>query len=136
MLKMSSSQIGELSRFAYLADKEIRSDLILGFIKNENDYTSNFTGNLRRIINSHSRTGLSATSLLLGSSEEQRLCCDATIPIQSNGNIKVVIFKAKWPRLASPGYRWDYPKTATGISHFSDQLDRQSKKIGMLAIFV
>jgi hypothetical protein len=51
---MPKTQIDELCKFAYLADKEARSDLFRGFIRDENDYTSNFTGALRRIINSNS----------------------------------------------------------------------------------
>src|SRR6185437_2725485 len=108
-------------RFSYYADKEARSDLIAGVIRDEDDYTSNFTGALRRNINSHSQTGLRATSYMLSTTEERRSGCDATIILSTNGMDKVALFEAKLPRLANGAGVWDYPQTSTGLSHFSDQ---------------
>lgn len=48
----------ELCWFAYTADKEARSDLVRDYLRNEDDYTFNFTGALRRITNSNSKMGL------------------------------------------------------------------------------
>lgn len=135
MLGLTQQQIDELCYWAELADREVRSDLVGGFIKDENDYTSNFTGALRRNVNSYSRCGLRATSYLLPAQQERSLGCDATIIIAANGYTKVAYFEAKWPRFSSPGYRWDYPQTASGLSHFSDQLDRQAKSFPQFAIF-
>ena len=135
MFKIEQAQIDELRRFAFISDKEIRSDLCRGYIKDENDYTSNFTGALRRNINSYSKTGLKATSILLGSSQERLVGCDAAIIICSQGQSKVSVFEAKWPRMETNYYRWDYPQTATGLSHFSDQLARQTKYHEFIAIF-
>jgi len=118
-----------------ISDREIRSDLSIGMISDENDYTSNFTGTLRRNINSYSRTGIKAKSYTLPKNIEQTVGCDATIIIQSNGYSKVVMFEAKWPRISVPGTRWDYPQKSTGLSHFSDQLDRQSLYCPQFAIF-
>jgi len=132
---MKPAQINELSCFATLSDAEIRNDLISGHIKNENDYTSNFTGAFRRNINSHTQTGLVATSMLLDSNNEQKMGCDATIIITSGGRSKVAIFEAKWPRLSKKNYQWDYSQTSTGLSHYSDQLNRQKKHKDTLAIF-
>lgn len=132
---MDPIQIAELCYFATLSDIEIRSDLCRGYIKNENDYTSNFTGAFRRNINSYTKTGLTATSMLLDSNHEKQLGCDATIIISSNGQSKIAIFEAKWPRLSEPHYRWDYPQTSTGLSHYTDQLNRQKRHNGSLAIF-
>jgi len=124
--KMSKLEIDSLCHLAYCADKEVRSDLINGFIANENDYTSNFTGALRRNINAHSST-LTATSYVLESSLEKKCGCDATIIIQFNSQSKILLLEAKYPRIKMGIYRWDYAQTSTGLSHFSDQLDRQSK---------
>ncbi len=132
---MKSAQINELCQFAYIADKESRSDLCRGYIKDENDYTSNFTGALRRIINSNSSTNLSATSYNLSSQLERKYGCDATIIIQSNNFTKIIIFEAKWPRMMTVNYRWDYPQTASKLSHYSDQLDRQALYNRNIAIF-
>lgn len=132
---MTNAQIDELSRFAMLADTEIRSDLSRGYIKNENDYTSNFTGAFRRNINSYTQTGLTATSILLDSNHEQQMGCDAAIIITSGGTSKIAIFEAKWPRISKSNYQWDYSQTSTGLSHYSDQLNRQKRNNGTLAIF-
>lgn len=135
MFPLPRHQTKELCRFALWADREARSDLSTGHITNENDYTSNFTGALRRIINSNSRTGLSATSHLLTKSEENTFGCDAAIVVSSGSEVKIALLEAKWPRLKSPSYRWDYAQSSTGLSHFSDQLARQHPHHGRFAIF-
>ena len=135
MFSMPANQIQEICSFAHTADKEARSDLVRGFIVNENDYTSNFTGALRRIINSNSTTGLSATSHLLQPPDERLMGCDATIIITCNGYYKVATFEAKYPRISQSHYSWDYAQTSSDISHFSDQLDRQKRFASQHAIF-
>ncbi|MEX2410896.1 MAG: hypothetical protein WD607_05890 [Candidatus Paceibacterota bacterium] len=132
---LNSNQIFELSIYAFLSDKEIRSDLVTGFIKDENDYTSNFTGAFRRNINSYSKTGLNATSFMLPNQGEQETGCDATIIISNSIEAKIILFEAKWPRLSKSNSRWDYKQTASGLSHFSDQLDRQKNFNNLFAIF-
>ena len=128
-------QLHELAGFAFIADKEARSDLAAGYIKDENDYTSNFTGALRRIINSNSHTGLSATSFLLSHGEERQSGADAAVIVSKGKYSKVALLEGKWPRFARSGYLWDYAQTSSGLSHFSDQLDRQQKWNGTFAIF-
>lgn len=135
MFNLSSQQIDEISHFAYISDKEIRSDLCRNYITSENDYTSNFTGALRRNINSYTKTGLQATSYLLEPSLERQIGCDAAIIICSNGESKIAVFEAKWPRMATKNYKWDHAQTSTGLSHFSDQLERQKQHNGTLAVF-
>lgn len=128
-------QINELISFATIADKEARSDLSLGFIKDENDYTSNFTSALRRIINSNSQTGLSATSFLLPHTDERQMGADAAIILSRDSESKVAVLEAKWPRFKTRGYDWDYAQTASGLSHFSDQLKRQRHWHPVCAVF-
>ena len=126
MTLLPNNQIQELLHFCSISDMEIRSDLILGYIINENDYTSNFTGALRRNINSYSQTGLRATSHLLTSQEEKGTGCDAAIIIKTGNTGKVLLLEGKWPRLSNPFHHWDWKQTSTGLSHFSDQLSRQA----------
>lgn len=132
---LEDRQLEELAHLATLSDREVRSDLAIGAIKDENDYTSNFTSALRRNINSYSRSGLSATSFLLQHGEEREVGADAAIVLSRGNESKVAVFEAKWPRFANPGYAWDYPQTATGLSHFSDQLERQKHWHKSLAVF-
>ncbi len=134
MFPMPIDQIVELIRFAVLADKEARSDLVGGFITGENDYTSNFTGALRRNINSHTRTGLTAVSYVLPNRAEQKMGCDATIVIRSGDQTKVMLFEAKLPRRVKPD-AWDYTQKSNGDSHFSDQLKRQTPFANRFAVF-
>lgn len=132
---MTHLQIDELCNFAHTADKQTRSDLAGGYIVNENDYTSNFTGELRRIINSNSHTGLSASSYLLSPPDERLSGCDAAIVITSNGHFKIATFEAKYPRISQLAYAWDHIQKSTGLSHFSSQLDRQRRFARIHAIF-
>lgn len=133
--KFTEAQINEIVAFAFTADKEARSDLARDYIANENDYTSNFTGALRRIVNSNSATGLSATSFVLKGGDEQRAGCDAAIVLRSGDEAKVSLFEAKWPRIMTGHYRWDSEQTSKGLSHFTDQLDRQSQLHKSFAVF-
>ena len=109
--------------------------MVIGMIKDEDDYTSNFTGALRRNINCYSKTGIKATSYLLPTPIEQSVGCDATVIIQSKGFTKVALFEAKWPRFSKKHYAWDYKQTSKGLSHYSDQLDRQAQQASSFAIF-
>ncbi len=135
---IANNQITELSQFCYLSDKEVRSDLINGFITSENDYTSNFTSALRRNINTYSSTGLEATSFMLSPKEERATGTDAAIIISNGNTIKVILIEGKWPRLQTPNHYWDSKQTASGLSHFSNQLDRQkiyAKKYAIVEMF-
>jgi hypothetical protein len=131
---LQQHQTVELCSFAYTADREARSDLVRGYISAEDDYTSNFTGALRRIINSNSRTGLSATSFMVSPSIERRTGCDGAIILSTAGRSKIALFEAKLPLLGT-SKRWDYEQTATGLSHYSDQLKRQAAQTSRFAIF-
>lgn len=132
---LAPDQLLELAELASLSDREARSDLVIGAIKDENDYTSNFTGALRRNINCYSQSGLSATSFLLQHGEEREVGADAAIVLSRANESKVAVFEAKWPRFANAGYTWDYAQTATGLSHFSDQLERQKRWLKFFAVF-
>ncbi|GAB5444931.1 MAG: hypothetical protein Fues2KO_52800 [Fuerstiella sp.] len=129
------AQIMELQSFARVADAEARTDLSIGMIRDENDYTSTFTGGLRRNVNANSQTGLRATSLLLQPSEERASGTDAAIILIRAGKSKVALFEAKWPRFNTPGYKWDKAQGRTGKSHFSNQITRQSRYAGTFAVF-
>lgn len=136
MFSPSQAQIYELMYFAYLSDMEIRSDLVAGYIRDEDDYTSNFTGALRRNLNCYSQTGIKATSHLLKTTHERRYGCDAAIVITSRSQSKIILFEAKNPRFSQANYCWDYPQTSSGgQSHFSDQIRRQKKYATSFAIF-
>lgn len=92
MLNLTQTQIKDLAYLAYISDREIRSDLVIGMIKDEDDYTSNFTGALRRNINCYSKTGIKAPSHPLSSPIEQSVGCDATLGWEGPGLVIVSKF--------------------------------------------
>jgi hypothetical protein len=72
---------------------------------------------------------------MLSSSVERRSGCDGAIVITARNKTKVALFEAKLPRLSSQYAMWDYSQTATGLSHYSDQLLRQKNIRPEFAIF-
>ena len=126
--------INQITDSATQADNLTRSELASRLIAHENDYTSNFIGRLRTNINVMSIPGLNAHIVVLNQRDEQRLGSDAKIVLANSTHFKVCIFEAKWPRLNTPGYRWDGIQ-AGAISHFHDQLLRQSNWASTFAIW-
>ena len=134
--KLAPKQIDEIMTYASIADNEARSDLVRGYISDENGYTSTFTSALRRIINTSSKSGISATSYVLQPRDERVSGCDAIIQISHGRYSKFAVFEAKHPRFSEKKYKWDYPQTASsGISHFSHQLKKQEKLSSKIARF-
>jgi hypothetical protein len=54
MALFTDANIKVITDSVYWADRMVRSDLVMGLIANENDYTSNLTCTIRRQINSKS----------------------------------------------------------------------------------
>jgi hypothetical protein len=135
LFAMNPDQIFELCEFSFVADREARIDLAGGYIRDEDDYTSNFTGAFRRIVNANSRTGLIANSYMLSTTDERKFGCDAVFVVESNGYIKIALFEAKLPRFSTLNKRWDSIQESTGLSHFSDQLARQANYAADIAVF-
>ncbi|MFC7518470.1 hypothetical protein ACFQUU_26005 [Herbaspirillum sp. GCM10030257] len=117
------------------ADRLIRSELIAGIIANENDYTSNFVGALRREINSRNVPDLHAMSFVLKAGAERRVGSDAAIILANTREFKICLFEAKWPRLSTHVNSWDSVQQSSNQSHFHDQLIRQSRVAGTFAIW-
>jgi hypothetical protein len=120
---------------AFWADKLIRTDLIDKYIVSENDYTSNFTGALRREINSRNIPGLKAKIQVLDASTERATGTDACIILQNDTHFKISIFEAKWPRLSTHSDYWDYKQKSSGLSHFDSQIKRQKSHSHYAAIW-
>lgn len=124
-----------LIQAAHWADREVRTDLQLGYIAGENDYTSNFTGTLRRKINAANMTGLQATSFVLNAALERQFGADACIVFANDTEFKIGLFEAKWPRLTTRVDYWDALQRSSGISHFDSQLARQAVLLPRFAIW-
>ncbi|TCT22213.1 hypothetical protein [Thiobaca trueperi] len=120
---------------AHWADRLVRADLIDGFVVSENDYTSNFTGSLRREINARHFPGLSAKVQVLNPSAEREIGADACIILQNKTEFKASVFEAKWPRLSTHEDTWDSRQKSSGESHFHSQLLRQCAQSHYAAIW-
>lgn len=124
--------INDITQSVRWADIMVRSDLILGLIAHENDYTSNLTNTIRQQINSKKRSDktytLKATSLVLKNSIERKVGCDAGIILSNTKTkkFKVCLFEAKWPRLSTSQNSWDSIQKKTKTSHFSEQIKKQA----------
>ena len=127
--------INKITDSATKADNSTRSELALGNITHENDYTSSFIGALRSSIASMNIPELKARIVVLNASEEKLLGSDAKIVLANSTHFKVCVFEAKWPRLNTPKHRWDYTQGATGESHFHNQLERQGNWSSQFAIW-
>jgi|NOAtaT_7_FD_contig_123_15498_length_2863_multi_4_in_0_out_1_4 hypothetical protein len=129
--------IDDVSKSVFWADCMIRSDLAIGVIANENDYTSNLTSEIRRQINSKNRPYLKATSLVLKPTVERKLGCDASIILSNTKTkeFKVCLFEAKLPRLHDCKHFWDSFQPTIGQSHFSGQVQKQLSVSKIFAVW-
>jgi hypothetical protein len=127
--------IRQLIHCAYWADRLVRADLIERIIVSENDYTSNFTGTLRREVNARNIAGLRAKIQVLNPSAEREIGADACIIFQNDSQFKAAVFEAKWPRLSTHVDTWDSKQKSTGESHFHSQLMRQAAQSHYAAIW-
>lgn len=118
--------VDNIAQSAYWADRTIRSELSQGIIAGENDYSSNLTSQFRRQINARALSGLRATSYLLKPSVERKIGADVCIILSNTTHFKVCVFEGKWPRLSTHRDCWDSVQKSSGLSHFDDQLLRQS----------
>jgi len=58
------------------------------------------------------------------------------IVFKVKNKIKVGLFEGKWPRIIKdPSYHWDYTQKSTKTSHFTNQIERQSKWTNQAAIW-
>lgn len=138
MALFSESVIKYILKSVFWADRMVRSDLVLGLISSENDYTSNLTCTIRRQINCqiNLRT-LRATSLVLKPTVERKVGCDACILLSNTDTqeFKVCLFEAKWPRLKTQKNYWDKVHKERKVSHFSEQLDKQASLPSSFAVW-
>lgn len=117
--------IRTITECAHWADRLIRSELIIGEVVSETDYTSNFTGAFRREINSRHVEDLTAKIQVLNPASERKYGADGCIILQNKTHFKVGLFEAKWPRLRTQKNAWDSIQKSSGDSHFHSQLSRQ-----------
>ncbi|HIE8604077.1 TPA: hypothetical protein ACXPX3_004746 [Klebsiella variicola subsp. variicola] len=119
---------GALEKLIDVADKDIRKDYYNGYIVDENDYTSNLTSHIRRMINTSLPFSAYTFSQKLPPSQERYWGADAMVVlIDHNLNLgKICFFEAKTDR-----QNWDYFQKSSTTSHFSTQLEKQVRAINL-----
>lgn len=120
-----------IAAMAYIEDHRCRLDLEKGFLVGERDYVSNLTTGIRDFWR-YRNLPCFAHSQILSTQQEKGFGCDAMIVVKHNDAARVCLFEAKLIRF---GKSWDSRQRGAGISHFSDQLQRQSKWTKQAAIW-
>jgi hypothetical protein len=119
----------------YSVDHKVRDDLYKSQIVDERDYVSNLTSGIRKYWEIN-QIPTYVYSQNLPNPQENIFGCDALILVKLNDKFKLCLFEAKYPRFPSdPNYRWDAFQGKSNISHFSDQITRQSRWRHIAAIW-
>lgn len=126
-----------IANLFYRLDTAVRIDLSRGIIADERDYVSRMVthmnypfGILTDVIFENLLIKSEWYAQVNSSSIEQKFGCDFMIVFEVNNQVKVALIEAKWPRvIINPSYCWDYIQKSNKISHFTDQIIRQSNWI-------
>ncbi len=116
----------------YYIDVECRKELEQGILISERDYVSALTTRIRREVGGGNN--LQTHAQTLNSIDENKNGVDGIIVFKVGDEIKAGIFEAKRPQVLKKNYRWDY-LSSRNISHFSEQIEKQRKWRGQLAIW-
>lgn len=112
-------------------DIQCREELRNGVIVSERDYVSTLSTRIR------DRIGLEfscyAQTLRQGIETENGV--DGLIMFKFINEIKIGWYEAKWPRVTEADYRWDRVPTGHDMSHFSEQILKQNRWSGTLALW-
>jgi len=129
-----------IANYIYKIDSYVRMDLSNSIIADERDYVSSFVSlcrfnllldRIRRL-----KIGCKWHAIVNNPSNERRFGCDGMIVFKYRNTIKVGMFEAKWPRYKTNyNYKWDSIQNATKTSHFSSQIERQSRWSHVAAIW-
>lgn len=113
-------------------DVECRKELESRILVSERDYVTALTTRIRREIRRYNNIRTHAQTL--NSTVENKNGVDGIIVFKAGNEIKAGIFEAKRPQVLKKNHRWDYP-SSRNISHFSEQIEKQRKWRGQLAIW-
>lgn len=127
----------------YSIDASVRNDLYNNLVSDERDYVSRLVTHFSYpfgIFNKYIVNNISFKSKWFvkvnNQNDEKKFGCDSMITFIVGNKLKVGLFEAKWPRvLKNPNYHWDYTQKASKTSHFSNQIERQSRWTNCAAIW-
>jgi len=118
-----------IARTFYRIDQNLRNRFIRRLnLNNENHYTQLYAEYINMAFAGVLPHFVYSSVLLPG--HERKFGCDAIIIFQFGTEVKIGLFEAKWPFRNG----WDYPQNPNP-SHFTNQLERQSKFDSEFAIW-
>lgn len=141
MISITDAKI--ISDLFYLLDTNVRDDLYNNRIADERDYVSRMLTHFNYpfgIFNQVLFNNIGFQSKWFGrvnsGNHERKFGCDSMIVFKVSNKIKVGLFEAKWARvIKDPKFHWDYTQKTTKTSHFTNQIERQSKWTNHAAIW-
>jgi len=127
----------------YYIDQGVRYDLYSKRVADERDYVSRLVTHFTHPFGLFTKYTLGQFKFkskwfakVNSGHHERKFGCDSMIVFEVNGKVKVGLFEAKWPRvIVDPGHNWDYIPKAKTVSHFTDQIERQSNWTKQAAIW-
>lgn len=131
---MNNPLLQNIPGVAYTIDYRCRRDLCTRTLNDERQYVAALTTRMRDHVE---RLGVPFLfhAQALDATQERLLGCDAALLFHLDEGIKVGLFEAKWPRLLTSRYSWDRAQGRTSVSHFTDQLLRQSRVGSHVAVW-
>lgn len=111
-------------------DVKCREELRNRLIVEESDYVSTLCTRIRDWANINS---INCVAKTLEDSLERKFGTDSIIIFRIKDEVKIGMFEAKYPRTTQRNYPWDY--LDAGLSHFSDQIERQLKIDTRIAVW-
>jgi hypothetical protein len=127
----------------YYIDQGVRYDLYNKGVADERDYVSRLVTHFTHPFGIFTKYSLNQFRFkskwfakVNSGHHERKFGCDSMIVFEVNGKVKVGLFEAKWPRvIVDPAYGWDYIPKSKKLSHFTDQIERQSNWTKQAAIW-
>lgn len=116
-----------------------RQELNRGILVSERDYVTSLSTRIRDRM--QKSLNISCHAQTVSSQIETKYGVDAIIVFKFKEKIKVGLYEAKRPQIYDPlkpgtinNYKWDI-LTSRGTSHFSEQIEKQNKWFGILAVW-
>ncbi|MNK11849.1 hypothetical protein D3C87_298980 [compost metagenome] len=132
-----------IAELFYYIDQGVRYDLFNKGVADERDYVSRLVTHFTHPFGIFTKYTLNQFQFkskwfarVNSGHHERKFGCDSMIVFEVDGKVKVGLFEAKWPRVIfDPAYVWDYIPKGKKLSHFTDQIERQSNWMKQAAIW-
>jgi len=130
----------KIAKCCFDIDKRCRGELHRGYIVSERDYVSALSTRIRDEV--RTQFGISCHSQTVSPRLEKKYGVDGIIVFKCGNEVKVGLFEAKRPQIYNAhkpaiinNYQWDQLTAGGMTSHFSKQIQKQRKWLGVLALW-